>query len=156
MLLSSSLLLLLASPVQAKERENHVGVGANLHMGSVPALSIRYRLPTGNPVLNIQAEALAGVMAQGDTPVDALAGGRVLYGVVAEDNMHVFLGAGAGLNVQAGEAGFRLQPVMGADFFFFGLENLGFTAEWGLNVDLGAPARFSTAATIGGGVHYWF
>ncbi len=149
-------LLLLCTPAQAKDLGNRLAIGANAHLGSVPALSVRYGLPTGKPALNIQVEALAGVRATGGTPADALAGGRVLYGVVAEDNMNLFLGAGAGLNVAAGEPAFRVQPVMGADFFMFGLENLGFTAEWGLNLDLGTPSTFATSASIGGGAHYWF
>lgn len=151
-----SALLLLSTTAQAKDLGNRLAVGANAHLGSVPALSVRYGLPTGKEELNIQVEVLAGVRATAGTSTDALAGGRVLYGMVAEDNMNLFVGAGAGLHVQADEPVFRLQPVMGADFFLFGLENLGFTAEWGLNVDLGDPSTVATSASIGGGVHYWF
>ena len=44
---------------------------------------------------------------------------------------------------------------MGADFFLFGLDNLGFTVEWGLNLDTGGTG-LGTAAAVGAGVHYWF
>ena len=149
-------LLLTASPAQAKDLGNRFALGANMHLGSVPALSVRYGLPTGNPAVNIQVEAAAGFWTVSNSKADAVAAGRVLYGVVAEDNMNLFLGAGAGANVTAGVANFRVQPVMGADFFFFGLENLGFTAEWGVNVDVGGSTTAGTSASLGGGVHYWF
>jgi hypothetical protein len=50
----------------------------------------------------------------------------------------------------------RIQPAMGADFFLFGLENLGFTVEWGLNLDLTGQSGIATTAAVGAGVHYWF
>ena len=34
---------------------------------------------------------------------------------------------------------------MGADFFLFGLDNLGFTVEWGLNLDTGGSPGLETA-----------
>ena len=149
-------LLLAPGTADAKDLRSRLAIGANAHLGSVPALSVRYGLPTGNPAVNVQLEALAGFWTVTDSPANATAGGRLLYGVVAEDNMNLFLGAGAGVNVVAGDAAFRLQPVMGADFFLFGLENLGFTAEWGINVDLGSSTAAGTSASLGGGVHYWF
>jgi hypothetical protein len=45
---------------------------------------------------------------------------------------------------------------MGADFFLFGLENLGFTIEWGLNIDVGPTSGVSTTAAAAAGAHYWF
>ncbi|MCB9777497.1 MAG: hypothetical protein H6742_02940 [Alphaproteobacteria bacterium] len=148
--------LLASSPAQAKDLRQRLGVGANAHLGSVPALSIRYGLPTGNPAVNIQVEAAAGFWIQDSMPSQVTAGGRVLYGVVAEDNMNLFLGAGAAADTVGTQVNARVQPVMGADFFFFGLENLGFTAEWGLDIDVGANSGFATTGTIGAGVHYWF
>ncbi len=51
----------------------------------------------------------------------------------------------------------RLQPALGAEFFLYGLENLGFSTEWGLNLDLAKTTRVDT---ISGGpavaVHYYF
>lgn len=155
-LLPLAALLLAPAPALAKDLGNRFALGANAHLGSVPALSVRYGLPTGNPAVNIQVEAAAGFWTVSNAKADAVAAGRVLYGVVAEDNMNLFLGAGAGANVTAGVANFRVQPVMGADFFFFGLENLGFTAEWGVNIDVGGSTTAGTSASLGGGVHYWF
>lgn len=176
-MLSRSLLpLILLAPLlapgvaQAKDLRQRVAVGANAHLGSVPALSVRYGLPTPDPAINVQLEATAGFWAYGDQGTKAVGGGRVLYGMVAEDNMNLFLGVGAGAvtetsaatvdengdSVQTSSTAARIQPVMGADFFLFGLENLGFTAEWGVNIDLGSSAGVATSAALGGGVHYWF
>ena len=166
MLFRSLLSLLLLAPLvapgaaQAKDLRNRLAAGANLHLGSIPALSLRYGLPTPDPAINVQIEALAGFWAYGDAGTQAVAGGRALYGVVAEDNMNLFLGAGAGVVSQTAsgttDSVVRVQPVMGADFFFFGLENLGFTTEWGINIDLGSSSGAATSAALGGGVHYWF
>jgi hypothetical protein len=155
-LLLAAGLLSVPRSASAKDLRSRFALGANAHLGSVPALSARYGLPTGNPAMNVQLEALVGFAAVSGTNSDAIAGGRLLYGVVAEDNMNLFLGAGAGVNVVGGTAALRVQPIMGADFFLFGLENLGFTAEWGVNIDLGDPSAVATSGALGGGVHYWF
>jgi len=83
-----------------------------------------------------------------------LAMGRLLYGLVAEDNMNLFFGAGAGAFSADSLVTTRVQPVLGADFFPFGLENLGFTTECGVNIDIGDEA--GAGATVGAGLHYWF
>ena len=51
----------------------------------------------------------------------------------------------------------RLQPVIGAEFFLYGLENLAFLVEWGLTIDLGSENRVYTTSTApSAGVHYYF
>ena len=51
----------------------------------------------------------------------------------------------------------RVQPAVGAQFFFFGLENLGFSVEWGVNADFGEGYRVATFGTgPAAAVHYWF
>jgi hypothetical protein len=80
----------------------------------------------------------------------------VLYGTIAEDNMSLFASGGVGAMMESGGSTVRLQPGMGADFFLFGLENLGFTVEWGINLDLADTASLSTSAAMAAGAHYWF
>ena len=82
--------------------------------------------------------------------------GRLLYGFVAEDNMTLFAAGGIGIPDRVEANTVRIQPAMGADFFLFGLDNLGFTVEWGLNLDTGGSLGLETAAAMGAGVHYWF
>lgn len=140
----------------AKDLRGRFGAGFHAGLGSVPAISLRYALPTGDPKVSVLVEADGGA-AIGSARPDVLAGGRVLYGLVAEDNMNLYAGVGAFFLVQSGAPAARIQPALGAHFFMFGLENLGLSAEWGLNIDLGIPAAVET---VGGApavaVHYYF
>jgi hypothetical protein len=140
----------------AKDLRGRFGAGFHAGLGSVPAISVRYALPTGDPKVSIVVEADGGASIGGAT-TDVLAGGRVLYGLVAEDNMNLYAGVGGFFVVQGGGPAARIQPALGAHFFLFGLENLGLSAEWGVNVDFGVPAAL---ATVGGApavaVHYYF
>jgi hypothetical protein len=151
---------LLISPVaHAKDLRNRIGVGFNNQFGHASSLSVRYGLPWNKEAINLQLELLAGVdLDSDDTTTDAVsAGARVLYAIVAEDNMNLYAAAGLGWVSHDGEAGVRLQPGLSAQFFLFGLENLGFSADWGLSLDVGtnsAVASFTSAP--GMGLHYYF
>src|SRR5262249_26458356 len=142
---------LVAPPAVAKDLNGRFGVGFSQQFGGdggMSAVSLRYGLPTGKPTTNIGLEADVGANVTSVT--DFFVGGRLLWGVVAEDNMNLYLGAGVGylqrhVGVdqddgtvdQEAAGGLRIQPSLGAEFFLFGLENLGFTTELGVNVDLG-------------------
>ena len=146
-------LLLAPRSADAKDLRGRFGMGFNNQFGHVSALSVRYALPTPDPVINVQVEGNFGL----DTQTDAVfSGGRLLYGVIAEDNMSVFAGGGIGVLSDGGESSLRLAPTMGADFFLFGLDNLGFTVEWGLNLDVSGNSGAATTAAMGAGAHYWF
>ncbi len=151
--------LLLAPSAHAKDLRNRAGLGFNNQLGTYPALSFRYGLPMPDPVINAQVELLAGFNTDGDdlTVDGACAGARLLYGIVAEDNMNAYAAAGVGW-VSANDTGnLRLQPGLGVQFFLFGLENLGFSAEWGLSFDLGTDARAASFTSApGAGLHYYF
>ena len=149
--------LTLPSLAHAKDLRGRTGVGFNQQFGHLSALSVRYGLPTPSPVMNLQVEGLFGLdTAATDEGGNVVYGARVLYGFLAEDNMNLFAGGGIGGVNTAAENTLRLQPTMGTDFFLFGLENLGFTVEWGLNMDIGPTSGVSTTAATAAGVHYWF
>lgn len=152
------LCLLAPSVASAKDLGGRVGVGFIHSFGDQSALSVRYGLPLGDPALNVQLEAFGGFAANTASTGWLVAGGRGLYAVVVEDNLNLYVGAGAGLLTDQAtrQQALRIQPTMGAEFFLFGLENLGFMTEWGINVDLGDATGVSTAANAGVGVHYWF
>lgn len=147
-------LALLVDPAAAKDLRSRVGVGFHQGFGDTSALSFRVGIPAASPTMNLQIEADVGLDITSTTP-GFFAGGRALWGLVAEDNLNLYFGAGAGY-LGASKA-VRVQPVLAAQFFFFGLENLGFSAEWGVNVDIGAETHI---LTVGGGpaaaVHYYF
>lgn len=150
-------LLVLILPASANDLRGRVGFGFHAGLGSVSALSARYALPTSRPEVNVQVELDAGVaIAEGAEP-QVVAGGRGLYGVVAEDNLSLYAAAGAFYVQDPERSRVRIQPAVGAQFFFFGLENLGFGVEWGLNLDLGdEPAIQTISGAPAVTVHYWF
>ncbi len=173
----SVLLLTLATLVptaSAKDLNGRVGLGFSQQFGgsgAMSALSLRYGLPTGKPTTNLGVELDVGVdVADGAT--DFFGGGRFLWGEVAEDNMNLNLGLGAGYlqrnvilvgtdgtTTEATPYGtVRLQPSIGAEFFLFGLENLGFTAELGMNLDIvnGGVQVLTVGGAPGVGMHYYF
>lgn len=155
--MSLTALLLLAPLAGATDLRNRVGVGFHAGLGSVSALSVRYALPTSNEKVNAQVELDAGFAAGGGEDLALVAGGRVLYGVVAEDNLSLYVAGGAAYVLEETESVVRIQPAMGAEFFMFGLENLGFGVEWGLNLDLGSePAARTISGAPAVTVHYWF
>ena len=150
-------LLVLVMPASANDLRGRVGFGFHAGLGSVSALSMRYALPTGRPEVNVQLELDAGVAYADDVDLQLVAGGRGLYGVVAEDNLSLYVAAGAVYVQDPTASRVRIQPAIGAEFFFFGLENLGFGVEWGLNLDLGdEPAVETVSGAPAVTVHYWF
>ncbi len=150
-------LLLSISTADAKDLRSRFGVGFHQQFGSVTALSARYGFPGAKPTNNVQLEADLGLDLSSGNPAQFFAGGRLLYSVVAEDNMNLYLGAGGGYGVTGTEGVVRIQPAVGAEFFLFGLENLGFSVEWGVTIDLGSTWALKTVGTApNAAVHYYF
>jgi hypothetical protein len=159
-LLSFSALLVAARPAEAKDLRGRVGVGFDNQFGDISALSVRYCLPMPEPALNFQIEGAFGFEKfdpdQDDFPPVYFGGGRLHYGVVAEDNMNLTVSGGLGVLSDGDQQSLRAEAMMGAQFFLFGLENLGFIAEWGLHFDAGETNSSATDAGMGVGAHYWF
>ncbi len=151
--------LAFAPAAMAKDLRNRVGVGFNNQFGHASSISARYGLPWNDDAINLQIELLAGVDIDGDAATtDAVsAGGRLLYALVAEDNMNLYAAAGLGWVSYDGVSAVRLQPGLSAQFFLFGLENLGFSADWGISIDLGKPTGIASFTSAPGmGLHYYF
>jgi hypothetical protein len=150
-------LLLSLATAEAKDLRSRVGVGFHQQFGSVTTLSARYGLPLPKPTQNLQVEAGVGMALEASAPAQFFAGGRVLYAFLAEDNLNLYGAAGAGYALDGNDGYVRLQPALGAEFFLFGLENLGFSVEWGVTVDLGTTWRAQTVGTApNAAVHYYF
>jgi hypothetical protein len=143
-----------SASTEAKDLGNRFGLGVQTQLGSVPALSVRYGLPMANPAVNIQVEADIGFSTE-DTGA-LLIGGRGLYAMVVEDNMNLYGFIGAAYNDDGVSSAFRIKPGVEVQAFPFGLENLGLTGSFGINLDLGAPSSVSTAGAVAAGLHYWF
>lgn len=153
----AALLVATAPLAEANDLRGRLGLGFHAGLGTVSAISARYALPTKSPAVNIQLEANGGVAAGTSVDTELVAGGRLIYGVVAEDNLSLYAAGGAHYVANGPTDIVRVQPAVGAEFFFFGLENLGFGVEWGVNLDFGESTGIRT---VSGGpavtVHYWF
>ena len=156
-LLIAALVCTFPSSVFAKDLSGRVAVGVDQTIARTPALSVRFGLPSEEPTRQIQFQGSLAIDAQRDQDnTEFFVGGRVLYGVVIEDQLNLYLGTGlGGLNTPDGMT-FRVQPGVSIDAFLFGLENLGFNTGLGLNIDIGQTTGIGTTGAILGGVHYWF
>ncbi|MEL6344021.1 MAG: hypothetical protein AAFV53_12955 [Myxococcota bacterium] len=156
-LLSIAALSLFSSTASAKDLGNRLGIGVQTQLDEVPAASIRYGLPTANPARNIQIEGDFGVRIRQGDPTRLVAGGRLLYALVVEDNMNLYAYGGGAYIDEGGASIVRIQPGVEAQAFPFGLENLGVTAGVGVNLDLGGgETGVETVGSVIAGVHYWF
>jgi len=152
--------MLLPASAQGRDLRKKVGIGFNNNFSSLTSISVKVGLPTNLETVNIQIQGLAGFALAADQDNRFFAGGRVLLPILAEDNLNVYGGVGGGyarFNDQVSAA--RIQAVLGVEFFFFGLERLGLSAEFGLNLDVGPgfvdfATTSGTAASVG--VHYYF
>lgn len=158
LLLSLLVSSVVATPAHAKDLRKRIAVGFDQQLGGYPSLSGRYGLPSQDRAVNILTELDLGFAYGGGAATDdgLFIGGKLLYAFVVEDNMNLYAAGGVGLRV-GDQTWFRLQPGLSAEFFFFGLENLGFSADWGLAIDLGDPSGFASFASAPGvGLHYYF
>lgn len=150
--------LALPATASAKDLKGKFGLGFNNQLGGGPALAVRYGIPTGddNP-FNLVVEGHTGFSSYDGTAGAFAAGGRLLFSTVVEDNMNLYVGAGAGYVMQDGVEVVRLQPLASIDFFLFGLDNLGFTTAFGLDLDVGGDTTgIATTTAALAGVTYWF
>ena len=158
--LSLSLLMLLPSPAEARDLRGKLGIGFNNNFSSLTSISVKYGIPTNKETLNLQVQAIVGFAFLKDQDDRFFAGGRILVPILAEDNLNLYTAVGAGyVRFHDAKQGVRASAVVGVEFFLFGLENLGLSAEFGLNLDVGnqildVQTTGGTAAAVG--VHYYF
>lgn len=141
---------LFLSIANAKDMHHRLGVGfKNQFAMDLPAISTTYFLSKDfalGAALGVdtqRANSRFGFMAKLQ---------RVVF---HEDNLHFYMGAGAGLisyestsgTTQTTESGFELLGFAGSEFYFSGLENLGFNMEFGVGVtSIASGVRFRTLA----------
>lgn len=128
----------------AKDLTNRLGIGyKNQFETNLPGIAVQYY-----PGTDLGLSAVMGV----DTQKDSSRFGFMvkLYKVIfQEDNLNFYMGAGAGIlsteTNGVNESGFALMGYGGAEFFFTGLENLGFSFETGTAItSLSSGVRFQT------------
>ncbi|MCO4771895.1 MAG: hypothetical protein KDA24_17825 [Deltaproteobacteria bacterium] len=158
--LSFALVTLVPSSSEARDLRGKLGIGFNNNFSSLTSLSVKYGIPTNKETVNLQVQATVGFAFLKDQDDRFFAGGRILIPILAEDNLNLYTAIGAGyVRFHDAKQGVRASAVVGVEFFLFGLENLGLSAEFGLNLDAGnqildVQTTGGTAASVG--VHYYF
>ncbi|MFN8792238.1 MAG: organic solvent tolerance protein [Bdellovibrionales bacterium] len=144
-----TLILLGASAAHAKDLANRLGVGIkNNNSFDVPAVAAVYY-----PNADVGLTGSLGVDTAEDNSAFAFNVGirRILF---RENQMNFYYGGQAGLvnretptaTGSDQDSGFELNVVFGAEFFFTGLESLGFTFEAGAGLTSMDETRFRTIA----------
>ncbi|WP_413587507.1 organic solvent tolerance protein [Bdellovibrio sp. HCB274] len=138
------------SVAEAKDLTNRLGVGVKSHSTlDLPELAVVY-----NPSSEIQVTGGLGIDTQKDQSKFAVLAG-VRRTVFKEQNMNFYMGGTIGLlnweelndaGTREKQSGFELDAVFGGEFFFTGLESLGFTFEGGVGVISADNVRFRTIA----------
>jgi len=128
----------------AKDLTNRLGIGyKNQFSTDLPGIALQYY-----PGTDLGLSATLGV----DTEKNNSKFGfmvKLLRIIFQEDNLNFYMGAGAGILSQelnnTNESGFELMGFGGAEFFFAGLENLGFSFEAGTAItSISSGVRFRT------------
>ena len=156
-----TLLHLLAHDAHARDLHGRVGIGFEDQLAAGAgsgAVSARYWLPTSGasdgartPHVGVELDLGLDVREGG---AGASVGARALYAFLLEDNLNLYVGGG--LAWLGATSAVRVQPAVGAEFFLFGLENLGITTEWAMNLDLGEDVSLTTPGNAVAGVRYYF
>lgn len=141
-----------------KDLTHRLGVGyKNQFVYDLPSVAVQYY-----PVPSTGLSAALGV----DTQTDNSSFGLMVKMhriVFTEQQMNFYMGAGLGLIssevAQKNDSGFELNTFLGAEFFFTGLESLGFSFEAGVAVtSLSEGTRFRTIgdSPLRAGIIFYF
>jgi len=142
----------------AKDMTNRLGIGyKNVFSTDLPGLAMQYY-----PGADLALSGVLGVDTQKDSSKFGMMA-RVHRVIFHEENLHFYMGAGAGLiSVEqsgSNQSGFELAGFAGTEFFFAGLDNLGFSFEAGVGVtSLSNSVRFRTTgdSPIRAGITFYF
>ncbi|MBY0555472.1 organic solvent tolerance protein [bacterium] len=147
----------ISSQVFAKDLTHRLGVGfKNNTSESVPSLTVVYYASkdyafTGGVGVDTK---------KNNSTMQANAGVRKM--IYFENNLNFYMGAQLGfLSVETAgtrDSGVDMLAVFGTEFFFTGLENLGFTLEAGAGISTAKDTRFRTVADdpLRAGILFYF
>lgn len=141
-----------------KDLTHRLGVGyKNQFVYDLPSVAVQYY-----PVASTGISAALGVDTQTDNSKFGLMV-KMHRIVFTEQQMNFYMGAGLGLIssevAQKNDSGFELNTFLGAEFFFPGLESLGFSFEAGVAVtSLSGGTRFRTLgdSPLRAGIIFYF
>ncbi len=147
-LLSLLLVSFVSTSAFAKDMANRLGVGIADQLGmndSLPSVAIRYW-----PNAQI---GFAGSLGVDTKKNDSRFGfqGKIMKNIFPEERMNFYAAGAAALISEetsgTNSSGFSIAGLIGAEFFFAGLDNLGFSFEGGFGVtSISSQVRFRTIA----------
>ncbi len=144
----------------AVDLSNRLGIGYSNQFGldsDLPSLAVRY-YPNGD-------YGLMGSLGVDTTKNNSRFGAsvKILKLVYKETNLNFYTGAGAGVISReisgSTDSGFDLSGFFGTEFFFSGLENLGWNFEAGVGVtSVSSEVRFRTIGDhpLKAGIFFYF
>ena len=133
---------------EAKDLSQRLGVGISDQLGmsdSLPSVAVRYW-----PNAQIGFAGALGVDTKKNNSRFGFQG-KLMKNIFPEDAMNFYAAASAALiseeTLGSNSSGFSLAGLIGAEFFFQGLENLGFSFEGGFGItSISSQVRFRTIA----------
>lgn len=156
--LFSLALLFISSGALGKDLTHRLGVGyANPFSTDTPGIAARYYQSE-----DMNFTVTLGVDTESDASEFGLLGGvnKVIF---KEPNLNFYMGASAGLVSQeiagVSDSGFELNGIVGAEFFFTGLDSLAFLFEAGVGItSIGDGVRFRTIGNhpLNAGIIFYF
>ncbi len=148
----------LTTTAQAKDLTNRLGIGyKNQSDTDTPGVAVQYY-----PGADLGVSGTLGIDTKKDN--SSFNATAKMYRIIfKEDNLNFYMGAGAGLVSEetngSSDSGFQLMAYGGAEFFFAGLENLGFSFEAGAAItSLSSGVRFRTYgdSPLRAGITFYF
>jgi hypothetical protein len=144
--------------VHAKDLTTRLGVGYKDQFSvALPSIAVQYY-----PNANLGVAAALGLDTQSQNSKFGFSV-KVFRVIYMEDNLNFYMGTSAGLvSVESGSStssGFELNGLIGCEYFFGGLENLGFTFETGVavrSISSGVSFRTVGDSPLRGGVTFYF
>lgn len=144
----------------AKDLRGRLGIGFNSQLTErgVNSISTKYWLSS-----NLGFQGTFGFVSSDDYDELDL-GGKVLFKIQDEKNLHVDTFGGLGFvsydpEVGDSDSGLAISGGLAIEYFFSGLPNLGFSSEIGMQFsDINDNSSFRTTADtfITAGIHYYF
>lgn len=154
LLLASLFTTLVASAAHAKEMQGRLGLGYNNEFSNgVPGVSIKYGMTR-----DIAIEGVAGLATT--SPTNTVAAVKLFKNLFYETNLNFYFMLGGGILNANGNSGAEFLGGFGAEFFFPGIESLGFAVETGgrfENVTTGSFVLKTLGASfLDAGIHFYF
>ncbi len=152
--------LIFGAGAHAKDLTSRLGLGYANQFGleeDLPSMALRYYPNSDYGLMG----ALGVDTKKNNSRFGVLA--KIIKIVFKEDNLNFYTGASAGLisrevNSKT-DSGFDLAGLLGVEFFFSGLENLGFNFETGVGVtSVSSEVRFRTIGDhpMKAGIFFYF